>query len=47
MTAQENWYENFLDAGIGEALVCRDALRLSRQLGLQRDHLETDCLELC
>lgn len=31
---------------MGEALACRDAIRMARQLGYQQVHLETDCLEL-
>jgi hypothetical protein len=46
VTAQAQWHVNLLDAEMGEALACRDAVVLARQLGLQRVQLETDCLEL-
>jgi ribonuclease HI len=44
--AQAIWHGNLIDAGMGEPLACRDAVRLARHLGLQRVQVETDCLEL-
>ena len=44
--AQGKWYENILDAGVGEALASRDAVKLAAQFGFHKIHLETDCLEL-
>ena len=44
--AQGKWYENILDAGVGEALASRDAVKLAVQFGFHKIHLETDCLEL-
>jgi hypothetical protein len=40
------WYANSLDALTMEALACRDGLLLSRQAGVSRLWLETDCQEL-
>lgn len=44
--ASAKWYDNILDAGMGEAIACRDAVLLATQMGFQKIHLETDCLEL-
>ena len=44
--AQAKWYDNFLNAVVGEALACRDAVKMAAQFGFHKIHLETDCLEL-
>ena len=46
MAGQAKWYERCLDACATEAMACRDALGLAQQCGVQKLHLETDCLEL-
>lgn len=44
--AKAVWHERCLDAMTMEALACQEGLVLARQCGVQRIHLETDCLEL-
>jgi ribonuclease HI len=44
--AQAKWHEFGVDALMMEALACKEGLEFARQHGVQRVHLETDCLEL-
>jgi hypothetical protein len=47
LAGQAKWYDDHcLDACAMEAMACRDALGLAQQCGVQKVHLETDCLEL-
>jgi len=44
--AQSLWHEHCIDALMMEAFACKEGLEFARQCGVQRVHLETDCLEL-
>ncbi|RLM69669.1 hypothetical protein C2845_PM17G04900 [Panicum miliaceum] len=43
--AQAKWHENCADAPTMDAIACKEGLEFARQCGVQRVHLETDCLE--
>lgn len=47
LTAQAKCYASLLDAGMGEALACRDAVRLAQRLGLQHVELEHRLSRAC
>ena len=44
--AQARWHEHCADALMMEAYACKEGLEFAGQCGVQRVHLETDCLEL-
>ena len=43
--AQAHWHDHCLYALMMEAMACKEGLELARRCGVQRVHLETDCLE--
>jgi hypothetical protein len=44
--AQAKWHDLCVDALMMEALADKEGLEFARQCGVQRVHLETNCLEL-
>jgi ribonuclease HI len=43
--AQAQWHENCVDALMMEAFACKEGLEFAKQFGVQKVHLETDCLK--